>query len=426
MNTKGMIISIVTAMLVMTMFASSAMAITVDGEISPSDEWDVYDEMVTDDIGDTCSTGYDITSLRMRVEGDTLYILMVLDGVPGDADNDGNPDTYTNSDPAPCGCVNSLWTDYEGVGVGMPCPREQYGVEIDGNNNGGLDYTLMYCSGGPSLYDEDDFKILGAHTGAAHGTIVELSVDIDEYCDINPANYCVYGFADTQCNGNEDAIDPICHFDAPPTANCSFIPISCGQGTLSGTGSSDDGTIVEYAWDFYNDGTYDAYGETVSYDIVGTYDVRLMVTDDMGQTANCTLSVTLTCGPIADAKADGSDGPVTLPPGGKMVTFCGDESDHPDYPDANIISYNWTILGVDYSTTDKDECFDVFVDETTTASLKVVDDFGCEHIDTVSLRMPLYKPPSDVPILTPTGMVALISMLCIVGAGRILTKGRRL
>ena len=247
-------------MLVMTVFASSAMAITVDGEISPSDEWDVYDEMVTDDIGDTCSTGYDITSLRMRVEGDTLYILMVLDGVPGDADNDGNPDTYTNSDPATCGCVNPSWTDYEGVGVGMPCPREQYGVEIDSNNNGGLDYTLMYCSGGPSLYDEDDFKILGAHTGAAHGTIVELSVDIDEYCDINPANYCVYGFADTQCNGNEDAIDQMCHFDAPPTAVCSFTPISCGQGTLSGTGSSDDGTIVEYAWDFYNDGTYDAFG----------------------------------------------------------------------------------------------------------------------------------------------------------------------
>ena len=108
-----------------------------------------------------------------------------------------------------------------------------------------------------------------------------------------------------------------------------------------------------------------------------------------------------------------------------MVAFCGNESYHPDDPAANIISYNWTILGVDYSTTDKDECFNIFVDETTTAYLKVVDDFGCEHIDTVRLIMPPYKPPSDVPILTPTGMVALIGMLCIVGAGRILTKGRR-
>jgi len=215
--------------------------------------------------------------------------------------------------------------------------------------------------------------------------------------------------------------------DEPPEADCSFTQLSCGQGTLSGTGSSDDGVIVEYAWDFYNDGTYDAYGENVLYDIVGTHDVRLMVADNLGQTDNCTLSVTLTCGPIADAKADGSDGPVQLPQGGKLVTFCGDESYHPDAAHgANIISYHWTILGVDYSTTDEDECFDVFIDETTTAYLKVVDNFACEHIDTVTLRVPLYKPPSDVPILTPTGMVALIGMLCIVGAGRILTKGRRL
>ncbi len=41
MNTKEMIVSIVTAMLVMTMFASSAMAITVDGAIDPANEWDV-------------------------------------------------------------------------------------------------------------------------------------------------------------------------------------------------------------------------------------------------------------------------------------------------------------------------------------------------------------------------------------------------
>lgn len=428
MNMKELILSLVTAMLVMTMFASSAMAITVDGQVSPSDEWAIYDEKINDNVGDTCSTGYDITSLWMRVEGDTLFVRMDIEGVPGDADNDGDPDTHTNTDPNNCGCPYDEPGEYPGVGIGADLQNpsvEEYIALIDGDNDGTYDYSLKYQLGNAALYVSDT-KIADATTVAAHGGIVELSVKIDRYCNINPANYCVKGSADTDCNGNEDYTAKICHFDAPPVAVCSFTPISCGQGTLSGTGSSDDGTIVEYAWDFYNDGTYDAYGETVAYDIVGTYDVRLMVTDDLEQTANCTLSVTLTCGPIADAKADGSDGPVTLPAGGKTVTFCGDESYHPDAAHgAYIVRYYWTILGVDYSTTDPNECFDVFIDETTTASLKVVDNFDCEHIDTVSLIMPPYKPPSDVPILTPTGMVALIGMLCIAGAGRILTKGRR-
>ena len=422
MNTKGMIVAIVTAMLVMTMFASSAMAaITVDGD--PSD-WSPADKLCDDDDfwGSTpyvvgC-TGYNITSLWACIEDGVLYARLDVVGTAGDADGDGD-DTTDN-------VVSGA--DWPGVGVGAPtCAREQYFVEIDADNGGSsVDYVLTYCLGDSRLEDSVG-TISGATTSAAHaGSTVEFSVVIDSYCDVDLTGYCVSGWADTQEIGHEDSVGPVCRTDEPPTVDCSFTTISCGQGMLSGTGSSDDGTIVEYAWDFGDDGTYDAYGETVLYDIIGTQDVRLMVTDNLGQTANCTLSVTLTSGPIADAKADGSDGPVQLPQGGKLVTFCGDESDHPDAANgAYIASYHWTILGVDYSTTDRNECFDVFIDETTTAYLKVVDNFGCEHIDTVTLRVPLYKPPSDVPILTPTGMVVLIGMLCIVGAGRILTKGRR-
>lgn len=425
MNTKGIIVSIVIAMLIMTMFASSAMAITVDGTVDPADEWAVYDEMITDVAGDTCSTGYDITSLRTRVEDDTLFIRMDIKGVPGDADTDGNPDTYTNTDTTTCGCPASAPYEYVGVGVGADPTNptvEEYIVLIDDGNDGNYDYSLRYQLGTSSLYNSA--KIAGATTAAEHGTIVELSVKIDQYCDISPVNYCVKGSADTDCFGNEDYTEKVCHFDEPPTVSCSFTRKSCGQVLLSGIGSED---VVTYEWDFYNDGTYDDDGKNAYYDIVGTHEVRLMVTDDMGRTANCTQSVTLTGGPIADAKADGSDGPVTVPAVGKMVTFCGDESHHP-YSAAGIIRYDWTILGVDYSTTDKYECFNVFIDEPTTVSLKVVDNFDCTHIDTVRLLVspPAHDPPSDVPILTPTGMVALIGMLCIVGAGRILTKGRRL
>ena len=428
MNTKEMIVAIVTAMLVMTMFASSAMAITVDGEINPSDEWDVYDEMITDNVGDTCSTGYDITSLWMRVEGDTLYIRMDINGVPGDADNDGNPDTYTNMDPGACGCPATAPYEYEGVGIGadpLNPTVEEYIALIDSDNNGAYDYSLKYQLGDSSLYDSA--KIDDATTVAAHGAIVELSVAIDQHCYIDPTNYCVKGSADTDCNGNEDYTVNMCHVGDPPEARFDFTPGDCGEGRLDATASTDsDGWIVSYGWDFDNDGDYDdATGDIVDpYTIGGPNYVCLKVTDNLGQSNITCQWVTLTGCPIAVAKADGSDGP-QLSQGGKLVKFCGDESYHPDYPDAYIVSYHWTILGVDYSTTDPNECFDVFIDETTTAYLKVVDNFGCECTDTVTVRVPLYKPPSDVPFLTPTGMVALIGMLCIVGAGRILTKGRR-
>ncbi len=283
MNTKGMIVSIVTAMLVMTVFASSAMAtIIVDGD--PSD-WDPSDKLCDDtDSQPAAPPGYNITSLWACIENGVFYARMDMVDVTGDADGDGD-DTTDN---------NIAGGDWPGVGVGAPhCHREQYYVEIDADNGGSsVDYVLRYCLGGSRLEDGDGNIIYGATTDAAHaGNTVELSVVLNEHCDIDPTGYCVYGWADTQTYGGEDKVGPVCRTDEPPTAVCSFTPISCGQGTLSGTGSSDDGTIVEYAWDFYNDGTYDAYGETVSYDIVGTYDVRLMVTDDMGQTANCTISM---------------------------------------------------------------------------------------------------------------------------------------
>ena len=63
MNMKEMMVSIITAMVVVAMFASSAAAaINVDGTASPG-EWTTSDKLCDDPSDDTCSTGYDITSL---------------------------------------------------------------------------------------------------------------------------------------------------------------------------------------------------------------------------------------------------------------------------------------------------------------------------------------------------------------------------
>ncbi len=76
--------------------------------------------------------------------------------------------------------------------------------------------------------------------------------------------------------------------NSPPSAVISASPTS-GPATLnvsfSGSGSSDpDGGSLTYAWDWTNDGTFDASGVTTShaYGTPGTYTAVLRVTDAAG------------------------------------------------------------------------------------------------------------------------------------------------
>ena len=82
----------------------------------------------------------------------------------------------------------------------------------------------------------------------------------------------------------------------PPVAEADG-PYECYAGngvTLDGSGSYDpDGNIVDYKWDIDNDGIWDLHGEDVNvtfYD-VGSFTVKLNVTDDDGATAEDTAIV---------------------------------------------------------------------------------------------------------------------------------------
>jgi hypothetical protein len=399
MNPKETIVFIITAMVVMTMFASSAMAaISVDGDCS---DW-TNDWLANDPPDDPAGIGgYDLEALYQQYESgtDTLFIRIEVYGTPGDLDENGNTDTVCGIPPGDC------------TGVG---PFEQYTLAFTSSGKSGA--TIMYTNNAVAHVDGD----------AAHGaSCVEFSLsNANNY--INPYDYCLNVTAGGMADQPGEDIMQVCFTDDPPDAQFDFTPITCGQGTLDATASTDDGTIVEYAWDFYTDGygDYDdAYGQTPAYALIGTHNVGLKVTDDSGQSDTMVKSVTLTGDPVADAKADGSDGPVQLPANGKMVKFCGDDSSHPySAGGAYIVSYTWQILGNPYYTTNKYECFDVFINETTTAYLTVEDNRGCTHTDSVTLRKP---PTQKVPILTLPGLLALIGMMCIVGAGRIITRGRR-
>jgi PKD repeat protein len=77
---------------------------------------------------------------------------------------------------------------------------------------------------------------------------------------------------------------PICDAGGP-YSGVAGQPIS-----FDGSGSSDDGTIVAYAWQFGDCGTGTGPGPTHTYATPGSYTVQLCVTDDGGATSCCTAT----------------------------------------------------------------------------------------------------------------------------------------
>ncbi|MCG2826024.1 MAG: PKD domain-containing protein, partial [Thermoplasmatales archaeon] len=115
----------------------------------------------------------------------------------------------------------------------------------------------------------------------------------------------------------EDSIDVIVNpVNDPPVADAGanqtvIANKTYGKVRLWGTASDPDGSISLYEWDFEGDGTYDwsfpYSGCTVyTYEVNGTYNATLRVTDNEGETAIDTCTITaLELGfdlPIASAK----------------------------------------------------------------------------------------------------------------------------
>ena len=100
-----------------------------------------------------------------------------------------------------------------------------------------------------------------------------------------------------------------------PVASFTYDPGNPGTGeetTFDGSGSDAPGsTIDSYEWDFDGDGTTDQTGEvvTTSFGSYGTYDVTLIVTDQEGETATTTKTVTVEP-PFFNVTIDGTNSPV--------------------------------------------------------------------------------------------------------------------
>ena len=131
--------------------------------------------------------------------------------------------------------------------------------------------------------------------------------------------------------------------------------------TVSASATYDlDGTIVDYEWDFDDDGIYEQHGASPTaihtFPTTGTYPVNLRVTDNGGASdvADVPLTVVATQAPVAVIGAT----PQTTRPG-VPVTFDPAGSLDPDLGGA-IVSYAWDFDG------------DGTTDQTTTTPAPVV------------------------------------------------------
>ncbi|HAK96653.1 MAG TPA: hypothetical protein DCM87_17090, partial [Planctomycetes bacterium] len=137
--------------------------------------------------------------------------------------------------------------------------------------------------------------------------------------------------------------------DLAPTAVISVAPL-VGRAplevTFSAAGSSDDGTITGYEWDFGDGATASGVDAVHTYAAEGEYTATLTVTDNFGSTG--TASVTITVEPAgtrfkrgdsnADGKVDIADAICTLgylfgmpdDPSKQKVRDCMDAADAND------------------------------------------------------------------------------------------------
>jgi len=143
-----------------------------------------------------------------------------------------------------------------------------------------------------------------------------------------------------------------------------------GDGTSSSviTGAPNAGNAVTHSYTAGGDKTFRLYGESVT-----------------GKPDEKTRIVHVTGRPTAVAKANGQLGSIQLPAGGMDITFDGTESFADSPANLELSKCQWTIDGTPYAGLGPHT---VFIDHATSASLKVEDDYGCISYGYVTIRAP--------------------------------------
>lgn len=152
------------------------------------------------------------------------------------------------------------------------------------------------------------------------------------------------------------AIPPV---NIPPTAVAGAnqtITLPTNTATVNGNGSTDpDGTITNYDWTITGPNTpTNSTGTSVTTTfgnlIAGSYQVRLKVTDNNGDTGVATLTITVNAAPnVLPTAAAGNDVVLTLPTNSTTLDGSGSSD-----PDGSITAYFWRQISGPTTATNSD------------------------------------------------------------------------
>lgn len=174
-------------------------------------------------------------------------------------------------------------------------PGESTGYWVAVVNDQGFEYTDVTIK----IYDKTTGNLSYLSTLFSHRTYQlfyypdMFTLTAQQYTN-QPGDYMIEVVAAERLNGATITRSEQIYLDVlgnrPPRVDFTYNPTNPTTDdtiTFVASGTDDDGAIVSYQWDFTNDGTFDASGETTThrYTVAGIYSARVRVTDNEGATA---------------------------------------------------------------------------------------------------------------------------------------------
>lgn len=218
---------------------------------------------------------------------------------------------------------------------------------LDGDASIGVTAPTARLAVYPNPVEPGETTTLDASNSTTdQGDIVECDFDVDGdgsfevvgdddcvvtqvYNQVGQYNVTVRAW-DSQQQTNEDTVLLTVAENQPPNANFTWSPSAPSPGDsieFDASGATDsDGDIVEYRWDFDDDGSVDAVRQTPTvthtFTDPGSYPVTLEVVDDDGATDTITREVPVDGNPIARCTVSAT----TVEPGEQVIIDASDSN----------------------------------------------------------------------------------------------------
>ena len=311
--------------------------------------------------------------------------------VSGDFNNDGMLDIAVSNRNAGSPTVSVLLQHDPNAP-----PNELPVANPGGPYNGTVDVAVQFDG---SASSDPDGTIASYSWDFGNGTTGTGATPSATYTEAGTFNVTLTVTDDAgETNSVSTTVEIVAAANQPPVAN----PGGPYNGTVDsavqfdGSASSDpDGTIASYSWDFGNDTTGTGATPSATYTEVGTFNVTLTVTDDVGETSSVSTTVEI----VAAANQ-----PPVANPGGPYngtvdvaVQFDGSASSDPD---GTIASYNWD-FGNGTTGTGATPSATYTEAGTFNVTLTVTDDVG--ETNSVSTTVVVVATANQPPVANPGG-----------------------